>query len=47
MTLIDNKRPKRKNRSPFNTILFIALAVILVYLLVQGYIWAWNTMAGW
>ena len=47
MESLDNKKPKRRHRSPFNTILFIGLAVILVYLLVQGYIWAWNTMAGW
>lgn len=47
MKPVGNKKPKRKNRSPFNTILFIALMVIVIYLLVQGYIWAWNTMAAW
>jgi hypothetical protein len=47
MKPIESKRPKRRNRSPFNTILFIALALIIIYLLVQGFIWAWNTMAAW
>ena len=42
------KKPKRRhNNSPFNTILFIALAVVMIYLLVKGFIWAWETLAGW
>ncbi|HUI32519.1 MAG: hypothetical protein PHO84_01485 [Dysgonamonadaceae bacterium] len=31
----------------FNTILFILLAIVFIYALVKGFIWAWSTMAGW
>ena len=42
------KRQKRKiNNSPFNTILFIILAIIIIYMLVKGFIWAWNTLGAW
>ena len=42
------KRQKRKiNNSPFNTILFIILAIIIIYMLVKGFIWAWNTLDAW
>ena len=31
----------------FNTILFTLLAIVIIYALVKGFIWAWETMAGW
>lgn len=31
----------------FNTILFILLAIVMIFALVKGFIWAWSTMAGW
>ncbi|NLZ95211.1 MAG: hypothetical protein GX921_05220 [Bacteroidales bacterium] len=42
-----NKPKKIHNNSPFNTILFIALAVVMIYFLVKGFIWAWNTLGAW
>ena len=47
MNSINDNKPKRKYNSPFNTILFLVVAVIVIYLLVQGFIWAWETVAGW
>lgn len=42
------KKPKRiYNNSPFNTILFILLAIVVIYMLVKGFIWAWNTLGAW
>ena len=47
MNHIDNNKPKRKNNFSFNTIFFFILAVIVIYLLVKGFIWAWEMLAGW
>ena len=42
------KKPKRiHNNSSFNTILFIVLAIVMIYLLVKGFIWARNTLGAW
>ena len=38
---------KRYPKFNFNTILFILLAIIMLYLLARGFMWAWGTMAGW
>ncbi|MDD2475317.1 MAG: hypothetical protein PHI32_05340 [Dysgonamonadaceae bacterium] len=47
MNEIKNNKPKRRNNAPFNTIFFIVLAVFVIYMLVRGFIWAWETLAGW
>lgn len=47
-TKASSDKPKKvHNNSPFNTILFIVLAIIMIYLLIKGFIWAWNTLGAW
>ena len=43
------KKPKKTyNSTPvFNTILYILLAIVLIYFMVKGFIWAWNTLGAW
>ena len=44
----NRKEPKRfYNSTPFNTILYILLAIVLIYFMVKGFIWAWNTLGAW
>ena len=44
-----HKKPKRtyNNTSIFNTILYILLAIVLIYFMVKGFIWALNTVGAW
>ena len=43
-----DKKPKRiYNNSPFNTVLIVILAIIMIYFMVKGFIWAWNTLGAW
>ncbi len=43
-----HKKPKRiYNNSPFNTVLIVILAIIMIYFMVKGFIWAWNTLGAW
>lgn len=44
----ESSKPKKlHNNSPFNTILSIVLVILMVYLLIKGFIWAWNTLGAW
>ena len=42
-----NKPQKTHNNSPFNAIFSVILIIMMIYLLIKGFIWAWSMLSAW